>query len=247
MRYFLYIKFDGTNFNGWQIQPNGITVQEEIEKALYKIFQEATLIMGAGRTDSGVHASCMVAHFDVKNKIDEQSTLFHLNNILPASIAIYTIRRVAEDFHARFAAISRTYYYNIIFEKDPFKNTFAHRINNQLDVDAMNEAAQLLIGKNDFSCFSKSKTQTFTNDCDITTAVWKRTGNGLQFEISANRFLRNMVRAIVGTLIEVGLGKRKVNSITELIASKNRSMAGTSMPAKGLFLVEIDYPEEGFI
>lgn len=246
-RYFLFLKFKGTDFHGWQSQPNGNTIQAEIEKALAVVFQAKIAIMGAGRTDTGVHASSMIAHFDVDKSFDSDNILFHLNNLLPDSISIDDIKEVHVEFHARFAATSRTYSYFIIQDKNPFSFETTHRFSKKLDVTKMNKAAQLLLGEYDFSCFSKSKTQTFTNDCTIERAEWIKTPQGLTFEIKANRFLRNMVRAIVGTLLEVGEGKRESTSIPDLIASKNRSNAGTSVPAKGLFLVDIEYPNEGFI
>lgn len=246
-RYFLFIRFKGTDYNGWQTQPNGKTVQEEIEKSLATLFQVSVPIMGAGRTDSGVHACCMVAHFDLELEFNQENLLFHINNMLPESIAIYKIKEVQPNFHARFAAKSRTYHYFLSSEKDPFNVDLTAKTSKLLDLKAMNKAAKLLLGVHDFSCFSKSKTQTFTNNCEITKAVWTVNKKGIRFEVTANRFLRNMVRAIVGTLIEVGEGKREVSSIPELLESKNRSKAGTSVPAKGLFLVHIEYPEQGFI
>ena len=212
-RYFIFLKFKGTEFNGWQTQPNGITVQEEIEKALAVYFQQTVPIMGSGRTDAGVHAKLMIAHFDYDKNIVINDFIYHVNNILNESISIISLNEVLADFHARFAAESRTYHYFLVESKDPFTVDFSHRIIKELDFDRMNEAAKLLLGEKDFSCFSKSKTQTFTNNCDITKAAWTQQNELWRFEITANRFLRNMVRAIVGTLIEVGEGKRTVESI----------------------------------
>lgn len=246
-RYFLYLKFKGTNYHGWQIQPNGSSVQEEVERALSVLLQEKVAVTAAGRTDAGVHASCMVAHFESDKNIVINSFIFHLNNILSGSISIYDLREVALDFHARFAATSRTYQYKISPTKDPFLEETAYRYTKEMDLEKMNKAAKLMLGERDFSCFSKSKTQTFTNNCKLQKAIWIEKEGSYIFEIRANRFLRNMVRAIVGTLLEVNEGKRTLESIPMLLSSKNRSNAGVSVPAKGLFLVDIEYPTEGFI
>ena len=246
-RYFLHIQYKGTNYHGWQVQPNAITVQEEVEGALSTIFQDKVDVMGAGRTDTGVHASCLIAHFDREESFSIKDVKFKLNNILSRSISIDSIREVQPEFHARFDATSRSYEYRIGFKKDPFLEETSFVVTKKLDVRKMNKAAQLLLGEKDFSCFSKSKTQTFTNNCNVVEAVWVETLYGVMFKIKANRFLRNMVRAIVGTLLEVGEGKRSVESMEALILSKNRSNAGFSVPARGLFLVDIEYPQEGFI
>lgn len=246
-RYFLYVQYDGTNYHGWQVQPNATSVQEEIENALSIIFQEKMAIVGAGRTDTGVHANCLVAHFDYKKEISLRDVKFKLNNVLSHSISIDDISEVKTDFHARFDATSRTYEYRIAHSKNPFLMNTSFLVARELDVQKMNAAAQLLLGEKDFSCFSKSNTQTHTNNCNVMLARWEKTSYGILFTIKANRFLRNMVRAIVGTLLEVGEGKRSVESLEELITSKNRSNAGFSVPAKGLFLVDIEYPQEGFI
>ena len=247
MRYFIFLKFKGTAYHGWQIQPNAHTVQVEVQSALSLLMQQDTEVVAAGRTDAGVHAEEMVVHFDTQNHWDKRKFIHRMNSLLPKDIAVYDLREVKEDFHARFAALSRTYEYHIVLKRDPFQHELAYHYFGQLNVTKMNEAAQLLLGEKDFSCFSKSNTQTFTNNCDITEALWKQTGDDLVFTIKANRFLRNMVRAVVGTLLEIGENKRTLNSIPELIASKERSNAGTSAPADGLFLYKIDYPEEGFI
>lgn len=246
IRYFIYFQFKGTTFRGWQIQPNAKTVQQELQNAMALLLQKEVELTAAGRTDAGVHAKQMVAHFSVDNKIVIEDFIFHVNNILTKVISIDSLIEVAPESHARFDAISRTYHYYIHHKKDPFLHEISHQLNRELDLDLMRKAAQKLIRKADFSCFSKSNTQTFTNDCEITTALWSKKDNQLIFEITANRFLRNMVRAIVGTLIEVGEGKRSVESIDELIASKNRSKAGSSVPACGLFLTRITYPEKCF-
>ena len=246
-RYFLYLSYNGTNYHGWQIQPNGNSVQADLEKALEILFQEKISIMGAGRTDTGVHARLMIAHFETDKNFVISKLIYNLNNVLGVSISIKGLREVAPDFHARFAALSRTYQYVITPQKDPFRSDTAHRYTPKVDLKKMNEAAKLMLGEMDFSCFSKSKTQTFTNNCNLQKAEWIEKEGLFIFEVKANRFLRNMVRAIVGTLLEVNEEKRTIESIIELIESKNRSNAGVSVPAKGLFLVNIEYPDEGFI
>ena len=248
VRYFVDLAFKGSNYHGWQRQDNANSVQAEIEKALSTYFSEAVEVLGAGRTDTGVHASHMVLHFDLENEIDLDAACFQINAILPNDIAFHRIRKVKEDFHARFSATARTYRYHIHQKKNPFVHGHSYFFRPKLDMDQMNQAAEKLIGKQDFSCFSKSNTQTFTNDCEIRTAIWvKVEEDRYYFEITADRFLRNMVRAIVGTLIEIGQGKRSQNSMLDLMASKDRKKAGYSVPADGLFLHHIEYPAEGFI
>jgi len=246
-RYFIYLSFKGTDFHGWQIQPNGSSIQEELENALGVLLQEKVAVSGAGRTDAGVHAKFMIAHFEADKNIVIDKFIYNLNNILCSSISIISLREVKLDFHARFDALNRTYHYIISPQKNPFEFDLAHQYKQQINIDLMNSAAKSLLGKKDFSCFSKSKTQTYTNDCEVLKAEWTKRGDLFVFEIKANRFLRNMVRAIVGTLLEVNEGKRSAESIPELIESKNRSNAGVSVPAKGLFLVDIEYPLTGFI
>ena len=189
----------------------------------------------------------MIAHFDTDKNIVIDKFIFNLNNMLDDSISIISLKEVRSEFHARFDATSRTYQYIITPKKDPFQSEFAHRYTKNIDLHSMNIAAEKLLGERDFSCFSKSKTQTYTNNCDLQTAQWKEKDGLYIFEIKANRFLRNMVRAIVGTLLEVNEGKRTIESIPELLESKDRSNAGVSVPAKGLYLVNIEYPSKGFI
>lgn len=246
-RYFVYLMFDGTPFHGWQVQPNAVSVQAVIEEALAVLLQKETPIVGAGRTDTAVHAEEMVFHFESQEELDEAQFLHRMNSLLPKSIALYKIKKVKADFHARFDAESRTYRYIISKRKNPFLLNQAYQFFKPLDVVQMNKAAAALIGTYDFSCFSKTHTQTYTNICEITAASWKEEGDRLIFYISANRFLRNMVRAIVGTLIEVGLGKRKAEDMKALIDSKERSNAGSSVPAAGLYLHKIEYPLKGFL
>jgi len=246
-RYFLFFQYKGSKYHGWQVQPNAHSVQAEMEAAIQIVFQKDIPLVAAGRTDTGVHAKQMVAHFELDEIIVTKDFIFHLNNILPSDISIDGLSVVKPDFHARFDAISRTYEYHIAPKKHPFLEGLFYRVSFDLDFEKMNLAAKDLLGKNDFSCFSKSKTQTYTNDCEILKAEWYQKGDLWVFEVKANRFLRNMVRAMVGTLIEIGQGKRPADSMKDVIASKNRSVAGVSVPAEGLFLTQIEYPEEGFL
>ena len=249
MRYFLRFAYDGTAFHGSQRQPNGVTVQETMEQALAMIFREPIPLTFAGRTDAGVHAREMYAHFDIGCQLpDAGHVCFRLNGILPDSIAIFDIYSVTDDAHARFSAVRRTYEYHIVDHKDPFLCQQATRVRPGLDFDAMNEAAQLLIGKQDFASFCRTNTDVKTTICDLTRAEWRELGNGhAVFTIAADRFLRNMVRAVVGTLFEVGRGKMTKEQFAEVITQHNRCAAGDSAPAEGLFLVQIDYPQELFL
>jgi len=246
-RYFIYLAYNGKNYCGWQVQPNGISVQQTLEQALSILLQTSTSITGAGRTDSGVHARQMVAHFDTTvPDLDANSLTERLNGILPQDIAIHRIVPVCPDAHARFSALSRTYQYFITYRKDPFAREFVYRINKPLDVERMNEAAQMLFEYSDFTSFSKLHTDTKTNLCRILKAGWRQENDRLVFTIQADRFLRDMVRAIVGTLLEIGRGKLSLEAFRAIIESKNRSQAGTSVPAHALFLTDIEYPETIF-
>lgn len=252
MRYFIRFAYDGTAFHGSQRQPNGITVQETMEQALAMIFREEVPLTFAGRTDAGVHAREMYAHFDLPDNDNSRflilNSKFRLNGILPNSIAIFDIYPVKDDAHARFSAVRRTYEYHVVDHKDPFLCTQATRIRPGLDFAAMNEAAQLLIGKQDFASFCRTNTDVKTTICDLTRAEWKELGNGhAVFTIAADRFLRNMVRAVVGTLFEVGRGKITKEQFAEVITQHNRCAAGDSAPAEGLFLTHIEYPEDIYI
>lgn len=249
MRYFLRFAYDGTAFHGSQRQPNGVTVQETIEQALAMIFREEIPLTFAGRTDAGVHAREMYAHFDIGCQLPDAGHIcFRLNGILPDSIAIFDIYPVMDDAHARFSAVRRTYEYHIVDHKDPFLCTQATRVRPGLNFAAMNEAAQWLIGKQDFASFCRTNTDVKTTICDLTLAEWRELGNGhAVFTIAADRFLRNMVRAVVGTLFEVGRGKMTKEQFAEVIAQHNRCAAGDSAPAEGLFLTHIDYPQEIFL
>jgi len=247
MRYFLELSYNGTPYHGWQRQPNAISVQEVLEDSLSKLLREKIEIIGAGRTDAGVHAKQIMAHFDYKGVLDIAKFRFRLNALLPKEIAIQKINGVCEDAHARFDAISRSYEYYITLVKDPFRIDTAYFLKKKLDVELMNKAAKLLLNYTDFKCFSKSKTDVKTYNCDISSAYWEEKEGLLVFNITANRFLRNMVRAIVGTLIEVGEHKLTPDDIIKIINSKNRSNAGYSVPAQGLYLTRVEYPKTIYI
>lgn len=243
MRYFIVFSYFGKSYHGWQIQPNAITVQEVLEDGLSKLLRQGLSVVGAGRTDAGVHAKQMYAHFDFDGEFDVDELVYRLNALLPDDIAIAEIRAVKEDAHARFDAIERTYEYWITQEKNPFYLDSAHYLRHRLDVPAMNEAARLLLEHRDFECFSKSNTDVRTFNCDVKKAEWTVDADKLVFTIVADRFLRNMVRAVVGTLIEVGIGKSDLEYVRNVLKSKDRSLAGPSVPAKGLYLTKISYPE----
>ena len=241
MRYFIELAYKGKNYHGWQIQPDAISVQEKINKVISTVLRENIIITGAGRTDAGVHASQMFAHFDT-DKILNNDFGFRLNALLPDDIVIYNIKLVHNDAHARFDAHSRSYEYKIWLGRNPFSLDTSWQLYNQkLNIDLMNQAAKILYEYEDFECFSKVKTGVYTFNCNVTNAIWVLKGNELTFHISANRFLRNMVRAIVGTLIDVGTKKITITDFKKIIDSKNRSNAGTSVPAKGLFLTKVAY------
>lgn len=241
MRYFIELSYKGTNYHGWQIQPEVNTVQEEITKAFETILQEKIQIVGAGRTDAGVHASQMFAHVDTLKALTHEY-IHKLNTVLPNDIIIKSIKEVLENKHARFDAISRSYEYRILIGRDPFLLETTWQIHQKkIQLEKMNEAAEILFQYQDFESFSKVKTDVKTFNCTIMEAVWKLEGNQLIFYIKANRFLRNMVRAIVGTLLDVGLEKKSVDDFRNIIESKKRSEAGLSVPAKGLFLTEVTY------
>lgn len=244
-RYFLQLSYKGTNYHGWQIQPNAISVQEVMEKALSTILRENISVVGAGRTDTGVHASFFMLHFDSKkNKLDQTNLVYKLNRFLPSDIAVSKIFRVNNDAHARFSAVSRTYRYYISTEKNPFRTEMSYQYTVSLDVEKMNEASRLLFNYEDFTSFSRLHTDVKTNNCKIYQAEWNRDEDILVFTIKADRFLRNMVRAIVGTLLEVGRGKLSGKEFREIIEKKDRGFAGASAPPEGLFLSHIEYPEE---
>ncbi|MDG1393323.1 MAG: tRNA pseudouridine(38-40) synthase TruA [Flavobacteriaceae bacterium] len=247
MRYFIDLSYNGRAYHGWQIQPDVSTVQAALNHALSTVLRTPLECMGAGRTDTGVHAQQMVAHFDIDTSIDIKDSVYKLNVYLPKDIHINTIKEVNPEIHARFDALSRTYIYKISRTKDAFNYQNAHTYTLPLDVDLMNEAAKILFDFTDFQCFSKVKTDVKTYDCKIMEARWEVDQNSLNFKIKADRFLRNMVRAIVGTMIEVGAKKRTLEEFRKIIHSKNRSNAGTSAPAKGLYLINIDYSKSIYL
>ena len=241
MRYFIELSYNGKKYHGWQIQPDVISIQEKLNFTVSTVLQEKIEVVGAGRTDTGVHAAQMFAHFDTKNELKGDIT-YKLNSLLPHDIIVHEVFSVDTEKHARFNAISRSYEYRIWLGRNTFLLDFSWQLHSQnLNVDLMNAAAKLLLEYTDFQTFSKVKTDVHTYNCDITEAIWKQNGKELVFHITANRFLRNMVRAIVGTLVDVGLGKITKDDFRKIIESKNRSNAGLSVPAKGLFLTNINY------
>ncbi len=242
MRYFIHFSYFGKNYHGWQVQPDAVSVQGELTRALSLLLRSDIEIVGAGRTDSGVLAKEMYAHFDFEQEIDGQNLTRKLNSFLPKDIAVFAVFLVNSDAHARFDATKRTYEYHIHLQKDAFREAFSWYFYQDLDVEQMNKACEVLFKHIDFQCFSKSNTDVFTYNCKISEAFWKKEGNSLIFTISADRFLRNMVRAIVGTLIGVGLHKISIEQFEEIIKSKNRNKAGFSVPAHGLYLTKIEYP-----
>lgn len=246
-RYFIHLAFDGTAYHGWQIQPNGITVQQVLNEALATILRQPLMAHGVGRTDTGVHARQFFAHLDLEQSFSPENCkqlVYSLNGILPKDIAVYEVLPVKPDLHARFSAVSRTYEYIISRHKEPFLVNRAWFNNQQLDIDLMNRGAALLLEYIDFACFSKSNTQVKTYKCRIAGASWKEIDHLLTFTITADRFLRNMVRAIVGTLTELGRGKISLDDLREIIKSGDRRLAGFSVPAEGLYLTKILYPDK---
>ena len=242
MRYFVWFSYDGTAYHGWQIQPNGNSVQEELQRALSTLLREEISVTGAGRTDAGVHARQMVAHFDFSEAIDLEQLAYKLNRILPCDIAVDNVELVDDDMHARFSATSRTYHYYIHTKKDPFSRPYSTELHYELDFDKMNEAGRILMTYDDFGAFCKSHSDVKTTLCRVTKAEWVQTSEtSWYFEITANRFLRNMVRAVVGTLIDVGRGRLTLDDFRKVIEGKRRTAAGESMPANALFLENIRY------
>lgn len=245
VRYFIELAYNGGSYHGWQIQPGAPTVQEALNQALTTLLREEINVIGAGRTDTGVHASFFIAHFDLEKELsDTAQTVYKLNRLTGKDIAIYKIYAVTPEMHARFSAISRTYKYFLDKQKDPFTNEFAWKVFPLPDINLMNKACEILFEYTDFTSFSKLHTDVKTNNCTILKAHWEDTGKQLVFTIKANRFLRNMVRAIVGTMLEIGQGKQTSEGLRHIIESKNRCNAGTSVPGHALFLWDIEYPEE---
>ena len=248
MRYFIELAYNGQAYHGWQIQPGDSTVQETIEEALGKLLGDKIPVVGCGRTDTGVHASQFFLHFDTALEVDKEKLKYRLNSFLPDDIAIFRIRKVKEEAHARFDAFSRSYEYRIHNGKNPFMiGTVLQRRTRDLDLEKMNEAAKMLLEYEDFQCFSRSKSDVKTYLCKIEEAGWTQEGELLVFQITANRFLRNMVRAIVGTLMEIGRGKREVVDFRRILESRDRKEAGPSAKAEGLYLTRVRYPEQIFI
>ena len=245
MRYFIELSYDGTPFVGWQRQPYGDSVQSCLENALSILFRKPLSIVGAGRTDAGVHAHQLFAHVDIDQHINQDLT-FRLNKLLPKDIAVRNIFAVAQGAHARVDAVSRRYCYHVTTQKNPFLQKRSYQFTKPLDVELMNQAAKILIDHEDFKCFSKSKTDVKTYICDIQHAHWHQDGSELVFSIHANRFLRNMVRAIVGTLIEVGLRKISNSDFEAILKSRDRNQAGYSVPGHGLYLEKVNYPKHIF-
>ena len=252
MRYFIQLSYDGTGYHGWQVQPNGVSVQEVLQKALSTLLRQATEVTGAGRTDAGVHASMMVAHFDwpaahegegcEEMPLDCTQLTYKLNRLLPPDVAVQAVRPVGPEMHARFSATRRTYHYYIHTRKDPFLRGYSWQVNVPLDFALMNEAAQVLLEYSDFTSFSKTGTDVKTNICQLTEARWEQLKPGeWRFTVSANRFLRNMVRAIVGTLVEVGRHRMTISQMRHAIEAKDRQRAGESVPGHALYLTNIEY------
>ena len=242
MRYFIWLSYDGTRYHGWQVQPNGVTVQGELQRCLSLLLREEVGVTGAGRTDTGVHARQMTAHFDTQTAVDTTALTRKLNGLLPYDIGVDRVEPVADDMHARFSAVSRTYHYYIHTSKNPFARQYSLLTHYRLDFDKMNEAGRLLTGYDDFGAFCKAGSDVKTTLCRVTHAQWHAlSGSEWYFEITANRFLRNMVRAVVGTLVEVGRGRMSLDEFRRVIENGQRAQAGESMPAKALFLERVEY------
>lgn len=245
MRYFVELSYNGKKYHGWQNQPNAISVQETLEHAFSLLLGDKISIVGCGRTDSGVHASQYFLHFDVNQNVEVEKLQYKLNAFLPKDITIHKIFIVSDDNHARFDAVSRSYEYRIYLGKSPFfLDTMWQVQNRYFGIEKMNKAAKILYEYENFKCFSKSNTDVKTYNCSVSNAEWIKEGNDLIFYITANRFLRNMVRAIVGTLLDVGQNKISIDEFKKIIEGKDRTRAGVSVKAKGLFLTKIIYPNE---
>lgn len=247
MRYFMELSYKGTAYNGWQRQDNAPSVQQTIEEAISKLLREETTVTGAGRTDSGVHAAYYVLHFDCAETIDNRTGfVYHLNSMLPHDIAVISVTQVQDNTHARFDAIEREYKYYISTVKDPFRRESAWIFTGPLDIEAMNDAAEVLLSTEDFTTFAKLHSGNKTNICNVRTAEWTKRGDMLVFTIRADRFLRNMVRSITGTIVDVGRGKITAEEFGEIVRSRDLARATNSAPAQGLFLSGIKYPKEVF-
>ena len=248
-RYFIFISYRGTSYHGWQIQPNSVTVQKIIDEALSTVLGEIIKTTGAGRTDTGVHALVFCAHFDseIHDLADKKNLVRKLNGYLPKDISVSKLVKVHPDAHARFSAVSRTYKYYISKIKDPFREDSSWYVPGDLDISKMNEGCNILYNHSNFTSFSRLHTDNKTNLCRIIFVKWEESGSQLIFTIKADRFLRNMVRAITGTMVDIGTGKIKISEFESIIMAKDRCKAGKSAPAKGLFLTDIEYPEEVII
>ncbi|MFK5959333.1 MAG: tRNA pseudouridine(38-40) synthase TruA [Lutibacter sp.] len=248
LRYFIELSYKGTNYHGWQVQPDSISIQEFVNKAFSTIFRKQIEVVGAGRTDTGVHAEQLFAHVDLENEINTSAIIYKLNSILPNDIVIENISKVTDDAHARFDATNRSYEYRIFLGRNPFLLDTTWQLNNKkLNVVKMNEASEILLTYTNFKCFSRTNSNVNTYNCDVRRAEWIQTDRILTFYVTADRFLRNMVRAIVGTLLDVGTEKISLEEFKQIIESKNRCNAGTSAPAKGLFLTQVTYSKTIFI
>lgn len=241
MRYFLDISYKGTSFHGWQRQPNAFTVQEALEKAMKTLLSEDIQVTASGRTDTGVHALQQMVHFDTNHVLNEDFT-YKLNHMLPQSMVANHLYLVSDEAHSRFDAIARSYEYHIHISKDPFVNEQSYRVKPKLDINRLNDAAKFLVGKQDFCSFSKVHTAVNHFECDIKEARWEQTGNKVVFYVTANRFLRGMVRTLVGTMLEIGMGKQDVSWIQEILDAKDRKAAGRAVDPEGLFLTKVVYP-----
>ncbi len=248
MRYFLELSYLGKAYNGWQIQDNAPSVQQTLQEALSTVLRTPTSVVGAGRTDTGVHAIHYVAHFDSERPLeDSQRFCYHLNAVLPEDIAVCDVRYVRDDAHARFDAVEREYKYYVSPHKDPFRREVTYQLIMPLDLERMNEAAGMLLGQRDFTSFSKLHSGNKTNICRVTQARWQEQSDCYVFTVVADRFLRNMVRAIVGTLLDVGRGKLSVDEFRAVIDGCDRALAGTSAPPQGLFFTRVDYPDDVYM
>jgi len=248
-RYFIQLTFKGTQYHGWQVQPNGNTVQAEVDKALSIILGEKVEVTGAGRTDTGVHANKFIAHFDSSEQdlTNSNDLIYKLNGILPKDIVVQGIRAVKQEAHARFSALSRTYSYHIHQQKDPFLDGLSTFYPGHLDIEKLNRGAEFLFDYTDFTSFSKLHTDVKTNTCIVMSAGWVREDHRVVFTIKADRFLRNMVRAIVGTLLDAGNDKICLSEVKRIIELKDRSAAGASVPAHGLYLEDVEYPDDIYL
>ena len=247
MRYFLYLAYNGTNYHGWQVQENAVTVQQVLNEALSTLLRKSINAMGSGRTDTGVHAKMQVVHFDVDESIDGEQLVMKLNRFLPRDISVSQMVPVHSNANTRFDATSREYHYRIHTRKSPFLENLYYGFYQPLDVEAMNKACELMLPWRDFECFSRVKTEVNNFYCDIFEANWFRQNEDLLFSVRANRFLRGMVRAIVGTMLDVGQGRKSLENFSAILESRDRRQAGRAVPPQGLYLNDIVYPEEIFI